>query len=116
MSINEQKVHIGNVNEIRPTFNRVLLRVKKVEEKTKGGIILPDDIREKDFVQGGLGVVVKMGSLAFLDHDDAPEIGEVVRTNFYVGLTYEDDAGNHYCLVQDKDVVFTTGLSFEEAA
>lgn len=53
----------------------VLVAIYKRPEKTAGGIIRPDAVRDEDIFQGKVGLVVKMGPLAFTD-DETHKYGE----------------------------------------
>lgn len=55
------------VAKIRPQNALVLLAVYERPAKTLGGVILPDKALEEDRYQGKVGLVVKLGPLAFQD-------------------------------------------------
>ncbi len=81
---------------------RILVGMYKRPEKTSGGIILTDKIRNEDIYQGKVGLVLKMGPLPFDDTDKAyfgdrtPEIGDWVAFRpsdgwpFTIGNTKEN--------------------------
>lgn len=77
--------------------------------QTKGGIMLPDQSRKEDEFQGKVGLVIKMGPIAFQDDNDhrfgnvAPKVGDWVI--FRVGDTFELIIGERkFRLVQDVNV------------
>jgi co-chaperonin GroES (HSP10) len=98
---------IGSIDDVILTFNRVLIQVEKHEDKvTESGLIIPTSATEKDFLKGGEGKIVKMGVLAFLDHENnAPKIGDAVITNLHSGFLYVDNNDNYYRLIKDTDVL-----------
>jgi co-chaperonin GroES (HSP10) len=61
---------LGNISDIEIFNNQILCAVYVRPEKTKGGIVLPDQHRSEDKIQGKVGLVVKMGSAAFVDETD----------------------------------------------
>lgn len=99
---------IKDVSTIKLAFNRVLIQLKKEEEKTtQAGLIIPDFITAKDNNRGGFGKFVKMGELAFLDHgDNYPKEGDEVWLNDNVGIKFKDPDGVAYLLCEDKQVLF----------
>lgn len=61
---------LGDLNNIKVFNNQVLVAIYKRPQKTKSGILLTDDTRNEDKYQGKVGLVVKMGPLAFVDDDE----------------------------------------------
>ncbi|HZS57519.1 MAG TPA: hypothetical protein VFA65_24175 [Bryobacteraceae bacterium] len=60
--------HLKGVRSL--TGNQVLLGVYLRPEKTASGIFLSDVTRKEDEHQGKVGLVLKLGSQAFVDSDD----------------------------------------------
>jgi len=58
---------IGDVSDIELCHNQVLVAVYMAPEQTKGGIILTDTTRDEDRHQGKVGLILKVGPLAFKD-------------------------------------------------
>lgn len=58
---------LGDLSECPIFHNQVLLAIYIRPEKTKSGIILTDKYRDEDKFQSKVGLVVKMGDLAFDD-------------------------------------------------
>lgn len=105
MSLDKDKISIGDIANVDVSFNRVLVKVKKIEEKTSGGIIIPEQQIQAELTQGGVGHIAKLGKLAFLDHEETtPKIGDKVRFGTYRGSLYEDSNGAHYRCIQDSDI------------
>lgn len=55
-----------------PIGYRLLVALPEVEEKTKGGIIITDKVREAEKVASVVGLVVSMGDLAYKDESKFP--------------------------------------------
>jgi len=86
---------------IRPLYDRVLVIRTKEEEKTKGGIIIPDTAKEKP-VEGkvvgvGSGRVLEDGSIRKLDIAE----GDIVIFGKYSGTEVKIDGQEHLILRED---------------
>jgi co-chaperonin GroES (HSP10) len=53
-------------------------------EKTKGGIVLPDQHRSEDRIQGKVGLIVKKGSAAFVDETNTWFVDGAIELNEWV--------------------------------
>ena len=91
--------------KFRPLHDRVLIEILDSEEKTSGGIIIPDTAKEKP--QEGKVVAVGPGKIA----DDGKRIptevsvGDVVVYSKYAGTEYK--VGTiEYLVVRDEDILF----------
>lgn len=92
---------VTEVTSIKLKENRVLIKKFEKEEKSKGGIILPDDQQEAP--EGGTVVAVGPGRMENnILVENACRAGEKVR---YVkhGMEVEID-GEEYYLLRDSDV------------
>lgn len=91
---------------IRPVEYKVLVKPKAVEEKTAGGIYLPDQIKEKEKFAKQEGVLVAVGAIAFTDPDwlDRPKVGDTVLFDKYAGCTVKGKDGEEYRLINDKEI------------
>lgn len=98
-----------NKSGIQPLGDRVLVLADGVQEKTSGGVHLPDDIRERHVLAAETGVIVDMGSDAFLWNpaktrkweSDKPKVGDYVFMNRYSGVVFKGDDGQSYRLMDD---------------
>jgi chaperonin GroES len=83
---------------IRPLDDRVVVKPQEAEEKTAGGILLPDGAREKP----QRGKVVAVGSGRLLDSGErAPltlKVGDVVIYGKYSGSDFKIDGEEHKIL------------------
>ncbi len=84
--------------KIKPLADRVLIEPASAEEKTAGGIIIPDTAKEKP--QRGTVVAVGPGTT---DQKITVKVGDVVLYGKYSGteITYE---GNHYLIMKESDI------------
>lgn len=57
----------------KPAGYRLLIACPKVEEKTKGGIYIPDDLKKKEEHASIVGYVVAMGADAYMDPKRYPD-------------------------------------------
>jgi chaperonin GroES len=94
--------------KIRPLSDRLVVKRTKEEEKTKGGIIIPDTAKEKPLegivVAVGSGKSVKNGKVIPLD----VKAGDKVLFGKYSGTEVKVD-GEDLVLLREDDVlaVFT---------
>lgn len=77
--------------KIKPIGERVLVKIQQVEEKTAGGIFIPQTAQEKT----QMGVVVEIG-----DDKDAIKVktGQKVMYDKYAGTTVKVDGVEHLLL------------------
>ncbi|MFO0554535.1 MAG: co-chaperone GroES [Polyangiaceae bacterium] len=87
--------------KVRPLQDRVLIRRVKEEEKTKGGIIIPDSAKEKPIeglvVAVGNGKVADDGTLRALD----VKAGDRILFGKYSGTEVKIDGEEHLILRED---------------
>ncbi len=96
-----------NLSGVQPLEYKVLVRPKRAEERTKGGIHLPEIVVEKDQHASMEGDVVAVSPLAFSYETDAPKAspGDVVIFARYSGINVKGNDGADYRLMNDKDIV-----------
>ena len=84
---------------IRPLHDRVLVEPLSAEEKTAGGIIIPDTAQEKP--QRGRVVAVGKGTK---EHPISVKVGDNVLYGKYSGtdLKYE---GKDYLIMKESDIL-----------
>jgi chaperonin GroES len=84
---------------IKPLADRVLVEPAQAEEKTAGGIIIPDTAKEKP--QKGTIVAVGPGKK---DEPLTVKAGDIVLYAKYAGteITYE---GKNYLIMRESDIV-----------
>src|SRR5947207_519913 len=86
---------------IRPLQDRVIVKRVKEEEKTKGGIIIPDSAKEKpiegEVIAVGNGKVLEDGTVRKLD----VKAGDRVLFGKYSGTEVKIDGEEHLILRED---------------
>ena len=60
---------LGDISNFKIFYNQVLVAVYLRPEKTKGGIVLPDQHLSEDKHQSKVGLVVAMGDRAFVNDE-----------------------------------------------
>jgi len=89
---------------LKPLADRVVIKVLSGEEKTQGGIVLPDTAKEKPQE----GEVVAVGPGKVLDNGArvAPEVkkGDVVVFAKYSGTEVKYE-GQKYLIIRDSDIL-----------
>jgi chaperonin GroES len=100
-----------NLSGIYPTEYKVLVQPIKVDEKTKGGIILPDEHKDREQFAQMQGTLVAISPLAFTyaTKDDwgaaeRPKPGDRVMFAKFAGAAVKGKDGADYRIVNDKDV------------
>jgi chaperonin GroES len=88
--------------KLRPLDDRVVVRPVEAEERTAGGIVLPDTAKEKP----QRGTVVAVGPGKLLDSgkrgDLAVSVGDEVIYGKYSGTDIED---GDYKIVRESDIL-----------
>ncbi len=87
--------------KLRPLQDRIIVRRVKEEEKTKGGIIIPDSAKEKPIE----GVVVAVGNGKLLDDGNLRALdikaGDRVLFGKYSGTDVKIEGEEHLILRED---------------
>ena len=87
--------------KIRPLQDRVIVKRVKEEEKTKGGIIIPDSAKEKPqrgkVIAVGAGKLLETGEMRALD----VKKGDTVLFAKYSGTDVKIDGDDHLILRED---------------
>ncbi len=90
--------------KVKPLADRIVLRPIEEDDKTPGGIILPDTAKEKSM--RGEVVAVGPGRLAENGERIKPEVkeGEVVIYSKYAGTEIKID-GQDYLILREGDIL-----------
>jgi chaperonin GroES len=90
--------------KIRPLQDRILVKRLDEEEKTKGGIIIPDSAKEKpqeaQVVAVGTGKVAEDGTVTPLD----VKVGDRILLGKYSGTEVNLD-GEEHLIIREDDVL-----------
>lgn len=84
---------------IRPLADRVLVKPAVAEEKTVGGIIIPDTAKEKPLK----GEIVAVGN-GTKDEEIVVKVGDTVLYGKYAGTELEFD-GISYLIMRQSDIL-----------
>lgn len=99
-----------NTSGILPTEFKVVVLPDAVEEKSKGGIIIPDQKKDQDQFAQQDGVLVAVSPLAFSYASESewgghkPKPGDRVSFARYAGALKKGKDGKDYRIVNDKDL------------
>jgi chaperonin GroES len=90
--------------KIRPLDDRILVKQSEAEEKTAGGIVLPDTAKEKPqrgkVVEAGPGKMLKSGQRGGMEVKKGDEVyyGKYAGTEVEVG-------GEKYVIIRESDIL-----------
>lgn len=100
-----------NESGIFPTEYKVLVSPAEVDAKTKGGIIIPDETKERNQFAQMEGTLVAVSPLAFSYAGEGewngapkPSVGDRVLFAKYAGAVVKGRDGKDYRIVNDKDL------------
>ena len=124
-----------NKSGIHPVLDRVLIKPDSIEEKTEGGIIIPDQVGERHAMAQSIGIFIEAGPDAYTQYTDVwrhsdgssstmtrgykgtpCKPGDRVAFAKYGGLQVEGKDGIIYRLMNDEDVtaICDVGVSFTD--
>lgn len=89
--------------KIKPLADRVLIEPAPAEEKTVGGIIIPDTAKEKPLQ----GKVIAVGN-GTKDEEMVVKAGDTVLYGKYAGTELEYE-GNKYLVMRQNDILAILG-------
>ena len=90
--------------KLKPLDDRIVIKQSEAEEKTSGGIILPDSAKEKPQI----GTVVAVGPGKLLDDGKRSQMSVKIKDEVfyskYLGNDVEID-GQKYVILRESDVL-----------
>lgn len=101
---------VGDIEAVEITGVQILVGTYLRPEKTSGGILLTDTIRDEDIYQGKVGMVLKVAPGAFVDGGpDAKFNGFIVKPGDWVFYRVADgfsmSINSHHCrLLEDVHI------------
>lgn len=98
--------NIENNSGLEPLGRAVLVKPYVVEEKTTGGIILPDQVRNKDQLAEQKAVVIAVGKFAWsTEPEPRAQVGDKILFSKWAGYQATGTAdGEVYRIVNDSDI------------
>jgi chaperonin GroES len=91
--------------EIKPLGDRIVIKPLEAEEKTKGGIVIPDTAKEKP--QEGKVVAIGKGKVLDNGSIQAPEVkvGDKVLYGKYSGNEITTKEGEELLIMREEDIL-----------
>mgnify|MGYP000013353261 FL=1 len=78
------RAEVGNLDNVDVFHNQILVGIYTRPEKTAGGIILSESTKKEDVHQGVVGLVLKVGPMAFVDDGTTKFHGQSVKAGEWV--------------------------------
>ena len=95
--------------KIQPLGDRVVVKPLEAENKTKGGILLPDTAKEKpqegEVIAVGKGKVLESGAVKALD----VKVGDKVLYGKYSGNEITTKEGEELLIMREEDILAVIG-------
>jgi len=99
---------MAGFNGIIPVEFKVLIKPDKIEDRSAGGIYLPDSAREREEYATDRGEILAVGPQFFDDlGEPKPKVGDKVLFNKYAGSLFDTDIDGKRTkvrLMNDKDI------------
>ncbi len=91
-----------------PVGYRILIAIPEKEQKTEGGVLLPEDTRKREEAASMVGMVLKMGPDAYKDTERFPngpwcKEGDFILMRSYSGTRIEIH-GQEFRVINDDSV------------
>jgi len=88
---------------MRPIADRVIIKPAPADEKTKGGIIIPDTAKEKP--QRGEGVAAGPGKQGKDGYNMTVQAGDIVLYGKYAGQEINYEGQDYLLMREDENLV-----------
>jgi chaperonin GroES len=102
INLTNKEKNMGKLN-LNPLSDRIVVKAAEAEEKTKGGIILPDTAKEKPVE----GTIVATGPGKFADNGElikmSVKVGDKVLYGKYSGTEVTIDS-EEYLIMRESDI------------
>lgn len=97
---------VVNMSGIKPVDLKVLVLPDPVDEKTGGGLYLPQETQARERMAQTTATLVACGGGAFKDwHEPWPGPGNRVIIDRYAGVRADGADGEEYQLINDADIL-----------
>ena len=95
-----------NDTDIEPVEFKCVIRLDPIEEKTVGGIIIPDPRRDRAQMAATRATLLACGGNAFEDWKGRkPVAGDRVEVEKYAGVTREADPTDLIRIIHDREIL-----------
>lgn len=99
-----------NVKIKFPVEYKIIVKPDIIEEKTSGGIFIPESITEQESWSQTTGTLIAAGGNAFEDWKGyIPQPGDKVMFRKFAGDRFIGDDGEDYRICHDKDISMVIG-------
>jgi chaperonin GroES len=91
--------------KVKPLGDRIVVRREEAEEKTAGGIVLPDNAKNKP--QHGTVLAVGTGKMLKDGKRRAPQVkvGDRIIFTTWAGDEYKDREGQQILIMREEDIL-----------
>lgn len=92
---------------IIPILHRIVIQLDNVEKTTASGIVIPDEVINKERKAVETGTVISIGSTCFKDYGadvDTVSVGDKVIIAKYSGKEIKDGE-TKYVIINDEDIL-----------
>lgn len=95
-----------NLSGIIPLADKVLVKVPEVEEKSAGGVIIPEKARKREEQAGTEAVVIALGDSSYLEYTGEKPVkpGDTVCIARFAGQLYTGNDGAEYRIINEDDI------------
>ena len=93
-----------NNSGIKPVDTKALVLPDVVEEKTAGGIIIPETAKDKQRYATQKASLIAIGQSCFAEWIEKPAVGSRVLISQYAGTIVKGDDGAEYRIINDEDI------------
>ncbi len=107
LSLVDEAPVVANTSGFTPKGNRVLVRPKLLEQKTAGGIVVPEMALEKEQMAQVYGTVIAIGEYAWEGQTPWAKIGDTVLFGRYRGADVKGKDGVTYRIMNDVEIIAT---------
>lgn len=98
---------MSNETQWKPCGNKILVRMDRVEEVTKSGIVLPSQKTERESMAQMVGTIIAVGNCAWGDQQFPwARVGDKVKFAKYAGYLHQEEGSDVlYRVMHDLDII-----------
>lgn len=98
---------------IKPTGHHVIVKLKEIERKSQGGIILAESTHKKEQAGGQYAEVLAVGPTAWSEYETPwAKVGDTVVTKRYPGAQYDYDGEDKLNrIINDDEIIGVVGAN-----